>query len=108
LFGDKTLFQISSNQSSGSSGSGVFNEKGHLVGVFLLKLVGFDSPNTHLADDVSFCSKSCYFIKALEPYLTTDIVDKAVYPKTESENIENVAKTSVLVLSYGKCESETD
>jgi S1-C subfamily serine protease len=101
LFGDKTMFEMSGNQASGESGAGVFNEKGHLVGVFLSKLVGSDSPDVMIPDDVSFCSKSCYFLNALEPYLTTDIVDKAIYPKTESENIENAAKTSVLVLSYG-------
>ena len=106
--GDKTMFQISADQASGASGSGVFDKKGHLVGVFLLKLVGSDSPDVLMPNDVSFCSKSYYFLKILEPYLTTDIVDKAIYPKTESENIENAAKTSVLVLSYGKGESEND
>ena len=104
--GDKTMFQISADQASGSSGSGVFNEKGHLIGVFLLKLVGSDSPDVLIPNNVSFCSKSCYFFKALEPYLTGDIADKAIKPKTESENIENTAKTTVMVLSYGKRESE--
>ena len=106
--GDKTMFQISADQASGASGSGVFDKKGHLVGVFLLKLVGLHSPRALIPNDVSYCSKSCYFLKILEPYLTGDTVDKAITPKTESENIENVAKTTVMVLSYGKWESETD
>jgi S1-C subfamily serine protease len=105
---DKKMFQISADQASGSSGSGVFDKNGHLVGVFLLKLVGFDSPPVLIPNDVSYCSKSCYFLKDLEPYFTGDIADRAIKPKTESENIENVAKTSVLVMSYGKGESESD
>jgi hypothetical protein len=108
LFGDKTLFQISSNQTSGCSGSAVFDKNGHLVGVFLSKLVGSDSRDVLIPNDVSFCSKSYYFLKTLEPYLTTDVRDKAIIPKTESEKIENAVKTSVLVLSYCKGEFEND
>ena len=102
FMGDKTMFQISADQASGGSGSPVFDKKGHLVGVFLLKLVGSDSPDVLIPNDVSFCSKSSYFFKDLEPYLIGDIADRAITPKTESENIENAAKTTVMILSYGK------
>jgi S1-C subfamily serine protease len=106
FLGDKTMFQILADQASGASGSPVFDKKGHLVGVFLLKLVGFDSPDVLIPNDVSFCSKTYYFLKDLEPYLTGDVADRAITPKTESENIENAAKTTVLVMSYRKRKSE--
>ena len=65
--GDKKMFEISTDQALGASESGVFDKKGHLVGVFLLKLVGFDSPPVLIPNDVSYCSKSCYFGKPLNP-----------------------------------------
>jgi S1-C subfamily serine protease len=96
FLGKKSMVQFTADEGAGSSGAGLFDEDGRIVGV-VIAMLDKSNDEENLPADISFATKSGCFYGEVSKYLPIPIKTKSA--KSRKSVIETATRSSVLVLA---------